>query len=70
LADRKRVIGKYIIITIGAILVALGLDLFLVPNKIVAGGVSGIATILFHLFRFPVGVSMLAFEFHTFFDRL
>jgi len=60
LADRKRVIGKYIIITIGSILVALGLDLFLVPNKIVAGGVSGIATILFYLFHFPVGVSMLA----------
>lgn len=60
MADRKRVIGKYVIITIGAVLVALGLDLFLVPNKIVAGGVSGIATILFHLSRFPVGVSMLA----------
>lgn len=60
MADRKRVIGKYIIITIGAVLVALGLDLFLVPNKIVAGGVSGIATILFYLFHFPVGVSMLA----------
>ncbi len=60
MADRKRAIGKYIIITIGAVLVALGLDLFLVPNKIVAGGVSGIATILFYLFHFPVGVSMLA----------
>ncbi len=39
---------------------ALGLDMFLVPNKIAAGGVSGIATILFYLFKLPVGMTMLA----------
>lgn len=59
MASKKRVIGQYVVITIGAALVALGLDLFLVPNKIVAGGVSGIATILFHLINIPVGISML-----------
>jgi len=57
--NKRRVIGQYIVITVGAALVALGLDLFLVPNKIVAGGVSGIATILFHLINIPVGISML-----------
>ncbi|MEW6446596.1 MAG: YitT family protein [Bacillota bacterium] len=44
---------------LGVILIALGLDLFLVPNKIAAGGVSGVATILFHLFSIPVGAGML-----------
>jgi len=58
MANRKRIIGRYLIITVGAALVALGLDLFLVPNMIVAGGVSGIATILFHLINIPVGISM------------
>uniref|UniRef100_A0A7C1J8F8 YitT family protein n=1 Tax=Ammonifex degensii TaxID=42838 RepID=A0A7C1J8F8_9THEO len=51
---------------VGTVLVALGLDLFLVPNKIAAGGVSGIATILHHLFGFPVGATMLALNIPLF----
>ncbi|MFA4885279.1 MAG: YitT family protein, partial [Desulfotomaculaceae bacterium] len=47
-------------VTFGVILTALGLDLFLIPNKIAAGGVSGIATILHYLVYVPVGVAMLA----------
>ncbi|NLI11095.1 YitT family protein [Pelotomaculum propionicicum] len=47
-------------VTLGVILVALGLDLFLIPNRIAAGGVSGIATILHHLIHVPVGIAMLA----------
>jgi uncharacterized membrane-anchored protein YitT (DUF2179 family) len=39
-------VKEYILITIGFILVALALELFLVPNKIAAGGVSGIAIII------------------------
>jgi len=57
--NKRKIVGQYLIITLGASFVALGLDLFLVPNKFVAGGVSGIATIIFHIFKFPVGVSML-----------
>jgi uncharacterized membrane-anchored protein YitT (DUF2179 family) len=49
-------------VLVGVLLTALGLDLFLVPNKIAAGGASGIATILHHLFHVPVGMTMLAFD--------
>jgi uncharacterized membrane-anchored protein YitT (DUF2179 family) len=56
----------YIKIMTGLTLVALGLDLFLVPNKIAAGGISGVATVVFHLFHFPVGVTMLAMNFVLF----
>ncbi len=45
--------------SIGVILIALGLDMFLIPNKIAAGGVSGIATILYYLINVPVGLAML-----------
>lgn len=45
---------------IGSLLVALGLDLFLIPNRIAAGGVSGLATVTYHLFGWPVGMTMLA----------
>ncbi len=51
---------ELIVILFGLILVALGLNLFLIPNKIAAGGVSGIGIVLFHLFKIPVGMSMLA----------
>ncbi|BAF60932.1 MAG: YitT family protein [Pelotomaculum sp.] len=47
-------------VSAGVLLTALGLDLFLIPNKIAAGGVSGIATILHYLLNVPVGAAMLA----------
>ncbi|MBF7081640.1 YitT family protein [Desulfallas sp. Bu1-1] len=47
-------------VTAGVVLTALGLDLFLIPNKIAAGGVSGIATILHYVTGSPVGITMLA----------
>lgn len=46
-------------VTIGVLLTAIGLDAFLVPAKIAAGGLSGVATILYHLFNLPVGLMML-----------
>ncbi|MEW6276045.1 MAG: YitT family protein [Bacillota bacterium] len=53
-------------VTTGVLLIALGLDLFLVPNKIAAGGVSGIATVLHYLLGLPVGMTMLALNIPLF----
>lgn len=50
---------SYLGITVGTFVTALGLVLFLVPNKIAAGGVSGLATVIHHVFHFPVGLTML-----------
>lgn len=47
-------------VSAGVLLTALGLDMFLIPNKIAAGGVSGIATILYYLINVPVGLAMLS----------
>lgn len=47
-------------VSVGVLLTALGLDMFLIPNKIAAGGVSGIATILHYVLGLPVGVGMLS----------
>lgn len=41
---------RYFYMTTGAFLYALSVNLFLVPSKIVTGGLSGIAAILFHLY--------------------
>lgn len=46
-------------VTLGVLLTALGLDSFLIPSKIAAGGVSGIATVLHYLLHVPVGITML-----------
>lgn len=49
----------YLGVTLGVLLTAVGLDAFLVPAKIAAGGVSGIATILYYTANLPVGAVML-----------
>lgn len=54
-----KILPDYIKITIGCVVMALGMNLFLIPNKIAAGGLSGIGIVLFHLFGFPVGTSVL-----------
>jgi uncharacterized membrane-anchored protein YitT (DUF2179 family) len=51
-----------VLIAFGCLLVAVGLDLFLIPNRITAGGISGVSTILYYLFGLPVGLTMLAFN--------
>ncbi|MFW5992038.1 MAG: YitT family protein [Halanaerobiaceae bacterium] len=54
-ADKKRAVLDYLGITTGAALTALALTIFLIPNKIAAGGLSGLATIIFYLTGLPVG---------------
>jgi uncharacterized membrane-anchored protein YitT (DUF2179 family) len=51
---------EYFLITIGVILVSLSLELFLAPNNIAAGGVSGIAIIINHFVpNLQIGLLML-----------
>lgn len=55
----KRIIIDYLGITLGSFLIALALTTFLVPNRIAAGGVSGLATVIYYLTDFPIGITML-----------
>ncbi len=66
----KSTIRTYATITFGVALVAIGLDLFLVPNRIAAGGVSGMATILHYLLHVPVGATMFVLNAILFFIAL
>lgn len=43
--------------TLSAVIIAFAVSVFFTPNKIVNGGVSGVATILHHTFGFSTGVS-------------
>ncbi|NLG85194.1 MAG: YitT family protein, partial [Firmicutes bacterium] len=62
----RAVIRDYFLILVGVSLTALGLVWFLIPNRIAAGGVSGLATIAFYLWDLPVGLSMLALNLPLF----
>ena len=60
---RKLIIKKYIFellqLTFGTIIMAIGISQFLLPNKLSSGGFSGLATIPYYLFNWPVGRTVL-----------
>jgi uncharacterized membrane-anchored protein YitT (DUF2179 family) len=43
----------------GALIQAAGYTIFLIPNKIIPGGLYGIGTVLYHLWAVPVGTAVL-----------
>lgn len=47
---------RIIFITIGAVLMAVALELFLVPNSVIDGGITGISIMVAHLTGLPLGV--------------
>ncbi len=53
------VIFDLFMIIVGCLITAAGLLIFLIPNKIAAGGASGLATIIYHIWGFPVGAVIL-----------
>lgn len=52
----KREIGRYIFLFIGSILAAIGLEIFLIPNNIIDGGIVGISIITSYLSKLPLSL--------------
>ncbi|WP_075617272.1 YitT family protein [Paenisporosarcina indica] len=57
---------EYIYIIIGAAIIAVGFNVFLLPNEVASGGVSGISTILKGLFNWNPGLVQYAFNIPLF----
>jgi uncharacterized membrane-anchored protein YitT (DUF2179 family) len=55
----KNFVKEIIITVIGASVLAFGVALFLLPNQLSSGGVSGIATITYYLFNISMGKTIL-----------
>lgn len=55
----RKTILDYFMILVGSLMMASAFMLFLIPNKVNAGGVSGVATILYHTLNIPAGLTML-----------
>ena len=45
---------------IGALIMAFGVSLFLLPNQLSSGGVAGVATIIYYLLNIPMGTVILS----------
>ena len=59
----KRALNIFIIeiveTILGAFIMSASVSLFLLPNELSSGGFAGIGTILYYLFHFPVGITII-----------
>ena len=53
----KRALKEYALVTLGVVSYALGWTIFLLPNNLIGGGVSGFASILFYATGLPMGIT-------------
>lgn len=53
------ILKEYIFIVVGTALMAISTALFLLPNQLSTGGFSGIGTIIYYLFHYPVGTTVI-----------
>lgn len=59
-------IVEYVYVIIGAAIIAIGFNVFLLPNQVASGGVSGISTILHGIFGWNPGFIQYAFNIPLF----
>ncbi|GED65894.1 Uncharacterized membrane-anchored protein YitT, contains DUF161 and DUF2179 domains [Lysinibacillus fusiformis] len=55
-SNMRKTFLRIIMVPLGAIIMALGLELFLVPNHIMDGGIVGVSIITSHLLNLPLGI--------------
>ena len=62
----KQFIIQIIETILGSFIMAMAVSLFLLPNELSSGGFSGIATIIYYLFKVPMGTTILALNIPLF----
>lgn len=66
-SDKFKQILKEILETIlGALIMAAGVSLFLLPNQLSSGGIAGVATIFYYLLNIPMGTVIIAINIPLF----
>jgi len=56
----------YVMIAFGVLFCIAGLNFFLLPGRIAAGGFTGLATVLYYLLKLPIGATLLALNIPLF----
>jgi uncharacterized membrane-anchored protein YitT (DUF2179 family) len=54
--SKRRMLKRLFFLTLGAALVSVGLEIFLVNNNIIDGGITGISIMLAHELHMPLGI--------------
>ena len=60
--ENKKIFTDFVVLTTGCILLAVSINVFLVPYKISSGGISAIGTILLYLFGIKMSLTNLIFN--------
>ncbi len=55
----RQLFKEYALIFLGTAVMAAAFNMFLVPNRIAAGGISGLGVVFFYLLGIPVGLTIL-----------
>ena len=58
----KKQVARYTQITLGALIVCLGFNLFIIPAHLLTGGLSGVALIIYYLTGLPVGMQNIVYN--------
>jgi uncharacterized membrane-anchored protein YitT (DUF2179 family) len=64
---KSKIVKRAIAIFIGAVIMAVGLEIFLIPNSVIDGGITGISIMLAHLTGLPLGVFIFILNLPFFF---
>jgi len=59
---KKKIFQRTLLITLGAILMSVGLEIFLVPNNVIDGGITGISIMLSYITGWKLGVFLFLFN--------
>lgn len=65
-SSKKNSVMEYVFVIVGAAIIAFGFNVFLFPNQVASGGVSGISTILHGMFGWNAGIVQYAFNIPLF----
>jgi uncharacterized membrane-anchored protein YitT (DUF2179 family) len=55
----RRIVLDYALLTVGALILAANVNLFLAPNQVVSSGVTGIAMLAHYVWGWPIGLATL-----------
>ena len=55
----KDLFKKIFLIILGSLILSVAINLFIVPNKLLGGGLSGIGLMLQYIFNLPMGITIL-----------
>lgn len=63
----RQILQRSLLITIGAVFMSIGLEIFLVPNKVIDGGITGISIMLSYLTGWKLGFFIFLLNLPFFF---